>query len=170
LKSLKEVIEKIQNFQQPLIQAALLPASVANYFSSLNLEKMTSEVASVFLLDFTPDNVFLSESEKVSFIDPWPQSTYLGSPAISMSQFFTLAHTIYKYSLPAETSQQIETFWTELQQLLELSDWQLQQHQLLGSILQLTLSAFVRIDSDPATAQKFAQMSEQQLKSLQSNT
>ncbi|MFA5886370.1 MAG: hypothetical protein WC863_01165 [Patescibacteria group bacterium] len=110
----------------------------------------------LMLLDFTPDNLFLT-GEGLSFIDPWKQKNYLGHPALSFGQFFTLAR-IYNLS----DNEEIASFLrlaclTELPGLLGCSASSVDYAIRLGATLQLTLSAYVRRESDPPLAEIFRQ-------------
>ncbi|MFA5154983.1 MAG: hypothetical protein WC453_00965 [Patescibacteria group bacterium] len=107
--------------------------------------------SALMLLDFTPDNLFLNDG-RLSFIDPWKQTTYLGHPAISIGQFLTLAKI---YSLA--DNEKIADFLrsaclTELPAILGCSISSINKAIRLGVTLQLVLSAYVRQKSDPQSS------------------
>jgi len=108
----------------------------------------------LMLLDFTPDNLFLT-NEGLSFIDLWKQDGYLGHPAVSIGQFLTLTR-IYNLLDNKEIADFLRlSCLEELPNLLACSVSSIEKSLRLGSTLQLILSAYVRQESDPTTAQSF---------------
>ena len=116
---------------------------------------MEFDFASLMLLDFTPDNVFM-QINKISFIDPWKQTSYLGHPAVSLGQFSTLAHDVY--DLPnSKKGKEIlqELAIVECSKILKCSEIVSLHAFNAGSILQYILSAYVRREKDKARAGEF---------------
>jgi len=129
----------------------------SDLFDLVNQSDLSDNYGAValMLLDFTPDNLFLEET--LSFIDPWRQENYLGHPAVSIGQFIALTKI---YNL--KDSQEIYDYLRcacldRLPGLLSCSTSSILKALRLGETLQLTLSAYVRRESDPIKAEKFRQ-------------
>lgn len=117
-----------------------------NFYKNLKRwsSDLQSERDSLFLLDFTPDNLFI-QNDQIIFIDPWSQSTYVGCPIISLGQFVTLAKDIYSLPASIEGARLIQNFCqTVLSARLGISEIIAQKMFLLGQVLQYVLSASVR--------------------------
>lgn len=115
--------------------------------------------AAIMLLDFTPDNIFLVD-EKMFFIDPWKQETYLGHPAVSIGQFTTLVQ-LYKLKDAEQNSKILmEKCFARLPDLLGCNKDSIEFALKLGSTLQLVLSAYVRQESDPARSKELIDLAE----------
>jgi hypothetical protein len=146
---LSEVAEKIRIYYAGL--SHLAPEWMAT-MRDLEFNHINAGKAAIFLLDFTPDNVFV-QNGSISFIDPWRQKTYIGHPAISIGQFLTLARKVY--CLPGcelGTQDLLQFVLEELPSVLDTDNTSLRCMLLLGNALQYMLSAFVRVTSDPKLA------------------
>lgn len=109
------------------------------------------ERSALMLLDFTPDNVYVRD-ESFRFLDPWDQRSYLGHPCVSLAQFATLAR-IYRL----KDAEMLCTKWRTdsvqfYSELLACDESVSLDAYKLGETLQLTLSAYVRRNSDPSFA------------------
>src|SRR3989344_937060 len=112
-----------------------------------------SSSSALMLLDFTPDNVFVSDGS-IRFLDPWKQGTYLGHPAVSLGQFATLA-CIYKLQDAPETFRMFEDIAVRrFSPLLECDEETSVEAFRLGQTLQLILSAYVRRNDQPARSKE----------------
>lgn len=108
-------------------------------------------------LDFTPDNVAVRH-ERMYFIDPWKQRTYLGNPAVSIGQFATLAK-LYKMQDAEEGATMLARVTTQrLPKLLGTNREVILRGLRLGETLQYALSAFVRRRSDPVRSKELLAM------------
>lgn len=120
----------------------------------------------LMLLDFTPDNVFVTR-DRLSMIDPWGQSTYLGNPAVSIGQFITLAEEVYGLPGAGEGCGLLRRFaFQEIPESLECSAKSVQVAFRLGVALQYILSAYVRIRTESELARAFANRAVAVLKSV----
>jgi hypothetical protein len=113
-----------------------------------------SPTTSLMLQDFTPDNTFFDGS-KLSFIDPWQQTTYQGSFIPSLGQFVTLSTDIYKLQHALEARNQFEESMRRIGAALDLTPEKIQAQAQLGYALQYLLSAFVRISSNPNACREY---------------
>lgn len=98
-------------------------------------------------MDFTPDNVFVGDG-KVSFIDPWLQKTYLGTPIPSLGQFITLSHDVHNYPGATDNKSRFIDLSLSVGNDLGLSTEQTQSQSTLVAALQLSLSSYVRVGGD----------------------
>ncbi len=164
-KSLSRVanINNVSNIsKQPLYFIHKYAALLDGIGTSDEIKKICSwtpeiylDRVSIMLLDFTPDNVFVSE-DKISFIDPWGQKTYLGHPAISLGQFSTLAYNVYNLPFSKEGTLLLKELAVKKCSKILCCDAVLSEKAfIIGSVLQLTLSAFVRKDNDKEKARFF---------------
>lgn len=142
-------------------------SNVSSAFNRANLADDYGQPA-LMLLDFTPDNLFLDEKKnRLSFIDPWQQWVYLGHPAVSIGQFITLVK-IYKLADHEAIAEFFRSVClTELPALLNCSLSAVDKALRLGSVLQLTLSAYIREEADPIEALVLREEARHLLSSLQ---
>lgn len=158
--SLEASKKSLEAYQASLRTGGLANQSTRDVVSDINLSKLSSNKSSFFLMDFTPDNVFVN-NQQVQFIDPWEQSTYLGSPIPNLAQFQTLARDIYELPGARNADKQFEDMFSTMAEALALSDEQVRRQRLLGSALQYSLSAFTRLYSNPEKAHEYYRQSEQ---------
>ncbi|MEK7532587.1 MAG: hypothetical protein AAB579_03225, partial [Patescibacteria group bacterium] len=105
-------------------------------------------------LDFTPDNLFVREN-RLSFIDPWKQGTYLGNPAVSIGQCATLMQ-LYHMREAVNMADMLKINCMErIPKLLGCDTTATECAFNLGATLQLVLSSYVRRESHPFLAAKF---------------
>ncbi|MBN2585499.1 hypothetical protein JXA59_02525 [Patescibacteria group bacterium] len=105
----------------------------------------------LMLLDFTPDNLFVRE-DNLAFIDPWPQNTYLGHPAVSIGQFIALTR-IYQMRDAGQATCMLEgRCREELPAILGCDVSSIEQALRIGMTLQYVLSSYVRQTSAPSRA------------------
>ncbi len=123
-------------------------------FADVDISALCSNKTSVAVMDFTPDNVFFYNS-KISYIDPWRQTTYRGSFIPSLSQFMTLAVEVYRLPGAIRARHDFEKCISELGALLDLTPDQIKGQYQLGEILQYLLSASVRMETDATQAQVY---------------
>lgn len=152
--SIQQTLLRIQEFQKVLLTRKILKPDVCKSLYQNNYLSITSEISTVFLLDFTPSNLFLTKKNKLKFIDPWIQNTYLGSPLISLGQYFTLSHDVHNYKISSNWKEEVGEFLNKIAKIVMLPPEMARAHYLIGSILQLTLSAYVRIDTEPHKAKE----------------
>ena len=109
----------------------------------------------IMLFDFTPDNLFVN-AERLSFIDPWNQETYLGHPAVSIGQFVTLMQ-LYQMRNADEAARMLkERCVVEMPAMLDCDASSTERAFRMGSTLQFVLSSYVRRESDPPRAAELA--------------
>jgi hypothetical protein len=107
--------------------------------------------SALMLLDFTPDNVFVSDGS-IRFLDPWEQATYLGHPAVSLGQFAKLAQ-MYQLRDATEAFGMFKRIAIgRFSTLLGCDEETSAIAFRLGQTLQLVLSAYVRRDNQPTRA------------------
>jgi hypothetical protein len=147
--SMLEVKKYISNYLAQITTS--LGSSLTKGINSWNPD-LGLEFASLMLLDFTPNNVFIRNGQ-VYFIDPWKQVNYLGHPAVSLGQFSTLACDVH--NLPGSREGKMflhELAVKEVSKILKCSEDVSENAFRMGSILQYTLSAYVRMESDKIKA------------------
>ena len=146
--SMLEVKKYISNY---LAQMTTLGSNLTENINSWNPD-LDFDFASLMLLDFTPDNVFIRNGQ-IYFIDPWKQVSYLGHPAVSLGQFSTLAHDVYNLPFSKEGKVFLhELAIKEVSKILKCSESVSENAFCMGAILQYTLSAYVRRESDKTRA------------------
>lgn len=128
---------------------------VAERFIKSDFEKSASDISTVMIQDFTPDNVFVQDAH-VSFIDPWPQQTYRGSLIPSISQYYTNAAEVRQLPSAVQSAQKLQEIITYLGDIMDLSDAQVAVQCEMGRTLQYILSSFVRIHTDPRKSYEYA--------------
>lgn len=151
--SLKDVLGYITLYTRDIHVA---PEATRNMISALTKRKvrLPSKYVALCLLDFTPSNLFVSK-ERVAFIDPWEQKSYLGNSAISIGQFVTLVRSVHKLANIDEGAEILLNFaLQELPNILGCTKYTAERALNLGSTLQLVLSSYVRRESEPALAAK----------------
>jgi hypothetical protein len=155
---LEEVKKQLSGWWEKLIAAGIIETDSRDDLERIDVAGMSSPASALMILDFTPDNLFLAE-KSVSFIDPWLQASYRGTPLPSIGQFMTLAKYIYDLPGAKENYQQFVEMAYRVGGAMELSDGQATKQLYLGGALQYALSAYVRIEANPVLATEFAQMS-----------
>ncbi|MDP2631752.1 MAG: hypothetical protein Q8P30_03235 [Candidatus Uhrbacteria bacterium] len=146
-----EVIGKITDlYSQHLEPAGLISAGfeVPSIFEQCDTH-------AIMCMDFTSDNLFMYR-HKVTFIDPWMQSSYLGNPAVSLGQFTTLARDVYSLPGASDLGVCVESAIERISVLTGMDLKWLNQGILVGASLQFALSSFVRIDTDIEGAANYA--------------
>jgi hypothetical protein len=139
----QEVLSGLRRFEWP-------GRAIAEQVQQSLIENKMEKQA-VMLLDFTPDNVFVS-AEHLFFVDPWTQNSYLGNPAVSVGQLITLARLSGMYDAEEGSQMLRESALQEFPRLLGCEVGAINQGLRLGQTLQLTLSAHVRRQTEPAYA------------------
>lgn len=152
---LNEVTRQLDKWLGVLAQAGLPVGEAVSEVQGANLEKISSSACLPMIFDFTPDNVFINDG-LVSFIDPWRQLTYVGSPIPSIAQFITLSDSVYHLPAAAENRKLFEELSHSTGKILGLDDDQITRQFKLGVALQLSLSAFVRINANPQLSRELA--------------
>lgn len=157
-QSLQNILEKlslrISMFPEKF--AKEIAAQYASYIdlSEIDIDAIAGETSSLFILDFTPSNVFIVGKE-AKFIDPWKQTTYLGAPLLSLAQFITYAEEAYEVpGFNAENLNYLD-FVMHTGRKLGLNDDQIRLQFKLGQALQYSLSAYYRMEKQPETAKRF---------------
>lgn len=118
-----------------------------------NLGVLTSDSATIQLLDFTPDNLFFDPTdETIRFIDPWQQSSYVGSMLVSIGQFSTLADNIYRLPAAEKAREALTETEHKIASILKLNVQQAKGHLLLGALLQYVLSSYARYENNQTSA------------------
>jgi hypothetical protein len=146
-QGLAEFRDQIVRWYEILEQRGCLDSQDIANLKSLDLTSLASGRASLMLLDFTPNNVFVKDG-RVTFIDPWRQGTYLGSIIPSMAQFQTLLE-VRDVPGSKEYAAEFDRYIEEMGGGLDLTPKQVHKQKLLGACLQYALSGLVRIESDP---------------------
>jgi hypothetical protein len=139
----QEVLSGLRRFEWP-------GRAIAERIQQSLIESKMEKQA-VMILDFTPNNVFVSD-ERLLFVDPWAQSSYLGNPAVSIGQLATLACLSGMHDAKEGSRMLKELALEEFPRLLECKVGVINQGLRLGQTLQLTLSAHVRRETEPAYA------------------
>ncbi|HSX16211.1 MAG TPA: hypothetical protein VLF40_05445 [Candidatus Saccharimonadales bacterium] len=148
-KGLHEFRKQVVRWYRELYARGMVGSAAVEQATLLPADALASDKASLMLLDFTPDNLFVeSENDKVTFIDPWRQATYLGSLIPALSQFATLAADVYNLPGAAESQQLFAECADSVGKQLGLTEAQVRKQELLGRCLQFALSGYVRIDTD----------------------
>lgn len=145
--------EIISHMQQYMPAEIDMLTKIRNSSEALAIEGK----AAIMLLDFTPDNVFLVE-DRMFFIDPWKQETYLGHPAVSIGQFTTLVELYNMADSESNTKILIEKCFERLPKLLGCNKDSIEFALKLGSTLQLVLSAYVRQESNPNKSRELIEL------------
>ncbi len=143
---IEEVLEAIKRFEG---EGAVISSAI----SQSDLSDNYGDPA-LMLLDFTPDNVFMTPAN-LSFIDPWKQKSYLGHPAVSIGQFVTLCRIYAVNGYEEANSFLRKTCLNEMPKLIDCSPKSVEKAFRLGATLQLVLSAYVRRVSEPERAEAF---------------
>ena len=146
-QGLAEFRDQVVRWYEILEQRGCLDSRDIANLKSLDLTSLASGRASLMLLDFTPNNVFVGDG-RVTFIDPWRQGTYLGSIIPSMAQFQTLLE-VRDVPGSKEYAAEFDKYIVQMGGQLDLAPEQVRKQKLLGACLQYALSGLVRIDSDP---------------------
>lgn len=135
-----EVCTHIERFSHAGVPALLEEMGKADWTGEWGMPAL-------MLLDFTPDNLFVSEAA-LSFIDPWKQGTYLGHPAVSIGQFSCLMR-LYHMKDSKEASRMLEEHClAEMPSILGCEVSAVSRAFNLGQTLQLVLSSYVRRESE----------------------
>ncbi len=137
-----------------LNQLGFIEDAIICKLRSLDVTRAVSELSTVMILDFTPDNLFIFDQRAV-FIDPWKQSTYLGTMIPSIAQFCTLARNIYSMPSPKVFEDLLSVSY-KIGERQHLDRTQIDVQIALGTALQYSLSAYVRVVSNPELATKFS--------------
>lgn len=165
IKSINETLNKINYFAKQT--QMLLRSTFIQDLKGLDLT-VECRYVSLFLLDFTPDNLFLVK-DGVNFIDPWRQSTYLGNTLISFGQFITIAKDVYNLPGSKIGCKMLTNFCKDsLASKMGISPSDANFLLWLGSILQNVLSAFVR-NADPVQSAIYAKRAISSLEILKGN-
>lgn len=160
VESLDENRGALKQYQEYLKTGGFADQQMLNTIDSINMDDLASEKSSFFLMDFTPDNIFV-HGEQVQFIDPWEQSTFRGSPIPNLAQFQTLARDIYNLPGAEAADEQFDEMFHKMARALDLTEEQMNRQRMLGSALQYSLSAFTRMETDPEKAEEYYQQSVQ---------
>lgn len=145
----------LRKWYSTLSSSNLVTEETVDKIDSISSPQLSGSQSALMLLDFTPDNVFVND--KVSFIDPWKQDAYLGTPIPSWGQFTTLAEDIYHLPDSDRLTADLQALSYSVGYNLGLDDSQIESQYLMGKALQYSLSAYVRRSSSPQMAQIFAQ-------------
>lgn len=144
LQGLQTVKDTLLFWHEQLREKGVLSNTISEDIKNIDIQSLAGSRSSIMLLDFTPDNVFVNH-ERVSFIDPWLQKTYLGSPIPSIGQFFTLAHDVHNYPGAGHYKESFYQLAQQAGDLLALSQEQIDGQFDIGAALQFFLSGYVRI-------------------------
>ena len=151
-ESLKEVSKYILWYAE---KVEVIAPGISRYiYAILTAQKLIlpSSYVTLCLLDFTPSNLFVSK-ERISFIDPWAQKSYLGNPAISIGQFATLVCDVYCLEGAKKGAEMLRKFALQrFPPILGCTKTVIEHALGLGSALQFLLSAYVRLTEDRARA------------------
>lgn len=153
-KGLDMLCNDIQAWLQKIADSYNIPKEKIELVSRIDTACISSQKACIMIQDFTPDNTFIYDN-RVSFIDPWEQTTYQGSLIPSLAQFLTLAIEVYKLPAAIHAASRLYSIIEEIGTLLGLSKEQQYAQQFLGSTLQYLLSGHARLEKEPATAAKY---------------
>lgn len=163
--SVNETMKQIQFY------TSLLKDFIDRDFKSMLMENQFPPIkrgkVAIFLLDFTPDNLFLS-SGGLEFIDPWQQSTYLGHPTVSLGQFITLARDVYK--LPGSKvgcGILTTTTFSEIASILDSDIESIRRMACMGQTLQFLLSAYVRMGTNSDESRIYTSMAKNSFRAMQ---
>lgn len=118
---------------------------------AIDISKASTPISTVMIQDFTPDNVFVGD-HSIAFIDPWQQATYRGSFIPSIAQYRANAVDIRGFRSAQASNEKLLEAMHQIAAILKLDEDQLNIQQNLGEILQYTLSAYVRLESEPERA------------------
>ncbi len=163
--SIDDTKTMLKQFLASIKLSGIADQDILDATDRIDSERLSSDKASLFLLDFTPDNVFVHEG-KVQFIDPWEQPTYKGSSIISLAQFQTLSSDVYDLPGAKDSEPLFERLFNLMGEKLELTNEQVEKQRMLGAALQFSLSSFTRINSDPDRAIKYYKKSYETIRKL----
>lgn len=152
-----EIVSQIKKWSKLLIDNKIVTEDVLFALDKLDPNQISGNFASLMVLDFTPDNVFVNDSQ-AKFIDPWRQKSYLGTPVPSLSQFITLSENIYK--IPGFNNENLNyiSLLSKISSEINLGNKQMEDQINLGRALQFSLSAYVRISSAPEISKLYADL------------
>ncbi len=149
-----EFKSQLMSWVSKLNTAGFINDSTLRSLESFDVTQAVSEWSTIMILDFTPDNVFIAKQGAV-FIDPWKQVTYEGTMIPSIAQFCTVGRHVYE--MPGGHS--FDTLLSLCQEIGEqqrLNHSQIEMQMKLGAALQYSLSAYVRIMTNPELASEFS--------------
>ncbi len=150
-----EIASHLRKWYGLLSERGIITKEALNVLDSIREEPMNSDKCTIMLLDFTPDNIFIS-GDGIKYIDPWVQGTYSGSLIPSISIFMGLLETAYGTRIEVHVREKLNRLVRSLGRMLDLDERQIEGQMLLGHSLQLALSSFVRIENDPKTSKGYA--------------
>lgn len=145
MDSLNVVKQRMLFFISKLAQTSY-KSEVSQKIESLDTEHLSSNKSSVFILDFTPPNLFVSKG-KLSYIDPWKQKSYRGSSIASIGQFICYCSKVGRYGPIMTNDQILEKMVEPLGEQLGLTKNQALGQFNLGIALQYCLMALSDRDS-----------------------
>jgi len=163
--SLKNILDKISERIVKFSEVGISGYEDCINLSTIDVKSIAGEYNSLFVLDFTPSNLFIVDG-KAKFIDPWRQTTYTGSPLLSLGQFITYAEDIHQ--IPGFNNENLQylIFVQKIGKNLGLSESQIRLQFLIGQTLQYSLSAYYRIKSQPEKADRFLKTIRKNIKEL----
>lgn len=163
--SIRVAKDALRQYQQTLRTGGIPNDTTVAAIDKISADAISSGASSFFLLDFTPDNVFIYDGH-VQFIDPWEQETYRGSPIVNLAQFQTLAKDIYGLPGVEDAGELFEALFSKIGDKLGLSTYQVLAQRNLGAALQFSLSSFTRLHSDPEKAHEYYKESDRAIQEV----
>ena len=165
LKGVVEAVSQVQKWSSQLIDSGIATADLNEIIVAIDPHVISGTVASVMILDFTPDNIFINNGS-IKFIDPWRQKNYLGTPLPALAQFITLAESVYKIPGFNEEALNYSELVQNIGKELELNPQAVAAQVYLGRALQFSLSSYVRISSNPEFSRKYAKLSRENIEKI----
>ena len=165
IDSLQNILDRISERVKRFFEKGISGYNDCADLSTIDVKGISGKNNSLFILDFTPSNLFIVD-KKAIFIDPWKQTTYMGSPLLSLGQFITYAEE--SYELPGFNNENLQylDFIQRVGKNLGLSESQTRLQFLIGQTLQYSLSAYYRIESQPEKANRFLKKMRKNIKEL----
>jgi hypothetical protein len=160
--SLAAVIDYIGFYMEQARASGMNVGDSTELLKKIDPNVISGTGSSLFLLDFTPDNIF-QNTNTLSIIDPWRQPIYRGSFVPCLAQFQTLGDAIYKLDGIDRARHKFEELFAIMGKQLNLSKNSLECQILLGQSLQYTLSGFNRYADQPVNAQCILNLAEASL-------
>ncbi|MDP3994241.1 MAG: hypothetical protein Q8P91_00210 [bacterium] len=165
IKGIVEVLSQLKSWSGLLVKNKMAKRDVVELIDSIDPISLSGNYASVMILDFTPDNIFINKGN-AKFIDPWKQKEYLGTPLPSLSQFITLSENIYNIPGFNNTNLNYNSLIQKIGNEMALDTKTVNAQLNIGRALQYSLSSYVRITSNPKISELYANISRKNIEEI----
>ncbi len=157
-KAIREIKYNLRSSYGKLADSGVISKSDTKIIGDIREGSLVSDRCCIFMLDFTPDNVFLKGSS-MTVIDPWKQTTYMGSFIPSLSMFASQLFDVYKLGNKKANYGYFESAMDYIGAKLRLKERQIEKQMYLGQSLQYALSSHALISSNRTVARRYSRIS-----------